>query len=74
MEPYKNLGHDSGIAAYEIGDDLIKVKFKQGGTYVYTYQSAGKNHIETMKKLAISGQGLNSYISRNVKHLFARKE
>lgn len=30
METYKNLGGDSGVSAFEIGDGYIKVKFSDG--------------------------------------------
>lgn len=65
MEPYKNLNGDSGIIAFEIGGDYIKVKFKDGQwtLYIYTHQSAGLTAIETMKTLARQGYDLNSYIS-----------
>jgi hypothetical protein len=35
MQPYIDLGGDSGIAAYEYGHDWIRVLFKLGGTYEY---------------------------------------
>lgn len=65
METYANLGGDSGIAGYEIGDDYITVIFTTEARYTYTYESAGVDAVETMKELAESGQGLNSYISTN---------
>jgi len=71
MERYKNLGGDSGVATYEIGNDFIKVQFKTGSIYLYTYGSAGSSNIETMKELAMSGEGLNSFISRTVKNKYA---
>ena len=34
MERYNNIGGDSGVSAYEIGDDYIIVKFSgTGRTY-----------------------------------------
>ncbi len=72
MESYRNLGGDSGVASYEIGSDSITVVFTTGATYRYNYQSAGSNHIEQMKSLAISGHGLNSYINRNVKYGYVK--
>jgi hypothetical protein len=42
MERYKNLGGDSGVVAYEIGADSIKVGFSDGSLYLYTYGSAGQ--------------------------------
>lgn len=74
MERYKNLGGDSGVVGYELGADQIRVQFKDGATYLYTYGSAGANYIEQMKRLATAGQGLNSFISTTVRKLYARKE
>lgn len=73
MTKYKDVNGDSGIEAYEIGADKISVKFK--GTvkiYVYSYTSAGKENVEYMKKLALSGDGLNSFINLNVKYKYVR--
>ena len=73
MQPYKNVGGNSGVRAYEIGADSITVQFTEGATYLYTYGSAGSDAIERMKTLAAAGSGLNSYISRTVKKGYARK-
>jgi len=73
MVRYKNLGGNSGIYAFEIGDNNIKVHFNDGAIYLYTYESTGTSNIETMKKLASSGQGLNSFIVREVKNNYAAK-
>lgn len=64
MIPYKDLDGDSGVAAYEYGEDYIKVQFKGGATYTYTHNSAGSTHVENMKQLADKGDGLNSYIQK----------
>ena len=73
MEKYKNSGGDSGITAYEIGVDSVTVQFSDGSVYLYNYQSAGRENIEQMKKLAAAGEGLNSYIMRNVRKAYAAK-
>jgi len=73
MEHYKNLGGDSGVAAYEIGPGSITVQFKDGSVYLYTDQSAGAASIAEMQRLAKDGQGLNSFINRVVKKGYARK-
>lgn len=71
MERYRNRGDDSGVSSYEIGTDFIKVKFsKTIRTYTYSYRRAGRVHVESMKRLALSGNGLNSYINRYVKDLY----
>ena len=73
MERYKNLGRDSGISAYEIGNDSIKIQFSSGAVYLYTYSSAGRANIEEMKSLAVAGKGLNSYIMHNVREKYESK-
>lgn len=73
MTPYKNLGGDSGVAAYEIGNDSIEVQFKDGMIYLYTVSSAGSANIEQMKNLAIVGEGLNGFINSYVKKGYASK-
>ena len=65
MTRYNNSNVTSGVDSYEIGTDYIKVKFKDGCVYTYTYSVTGKDHVEAMKKLARQGYGLNSYINKN---------
>ena len=57
MERYKNLGGNSGIASYESGDDYIRVNFRDGSVYLYTYVSTGAGDIEKFEEL-ISANGL----------------
>lgn len=73
MERYLNLGGDSGVIAYELGDDSITVEFSDGSVYLYTYQSAGSHNIEEMKALAVAGGGLNSFINKYVRKTYASK-
>lgn len=73
MQAYANLGGDSSVTAYEFDDQSITVEFNYQSRYLYTYNSAGQHHIEMMKTLAQSGQGLGSYIVRNVKKAYASK-
>jgi hypothetical protein len=71
MQLYRNLGGDSGVYAFEIGIDHIRVRFKGNlRIYQYSYRKAGAGHVEQMKNLAMIGEGLNSYIDRNVKYLY----
>lgn len=72
MEKYKNIGGGSGVAAFEIGSDYIKVKFTSGRVYTYSNQSAGAANICRMKKLAQSGSGLNSYIQTHVRDNYVK--
>lgn len=74
MKRYKNLGGDSGVIAYEYGVDFIRVQFSDLSIYRYTYAIPGTNDVDHMKRLADSGQGLNSFISRVVRKRYAAKE
>jgi len=74
MERYRDRDGDSGVYAYEIGADFIRVQFEDGGVYLYTYASAGSRNIEHMKNLARSGDGLNAFITRAVRKGYERKE
>lgn len=67
MERYANRSSGSGVSAYEIGSDYIRVRFSSGSTYQYSYRKAGQVNVENMKILASAGSGLNSYINSHVK-------
>ncbi|MEO7912577.1 MAG: hypothetical protein ABIV47_23250 [Roseiflexaceae bacterium] len=73
MEPYRNVAGDSAVVAYEIGDDSIKVLFRDGWIYTYNNESTGHSNIEHMKTLASAGSGLANFISRVVKAQYAAK-
>lgn len=73
MQKYGNFGGDSGVEGFEIGADCIVVKFKKTvRLYTYSYESAGKEAVEHMKKLALSGEGLNEYINRYVRDKYVK--
>jgi len=72
MQRYKSTVN-SGVLAYEIGDDRIKIKFLDGTIYLYTYQSAGTENIEQMKTLANAGRGLTTFINQAVRDQYAIK-
>lgn len=67
MESYRDWDNDSGVIAYEIGDDYIIVEFRSGRErlYKYTYISSGVSNVEEMKRLAQIGDGLNEFIVEN---------
>ena len=68
MERYSNLRGNSPITHYQIESDKIVVWFRGTKSYTYSYDKAGKSHVETMKSLARSGSGLSAYITKNVKY------
>lgn len=73
MTPYSNHGGNSGIAAYDIRDRAIVVEFRHGGIYLYDYDTPGREHVEEMKRLALDGRGLATYINKFVRSRYARK-
>jgi len=73
MEGYANRSGNSGVAAFQIGDDYIWVQFTSGAIYEYTYSSAGAGNIEEMKTYASLGSGLCSFIKRYVNKNYSRK-
>jgi hypothetical protein len=76
MKPYRNLSGTSGVTAYEVGPDFIRVRFRETPdvVYLYDYESPGAAHVERMKALAEEGRGLSGYISQQVRERYRRKE
>ncbi|MFD1259025.1 hypothetical protein ACFQ3S_19635 [Mucilaginibacter terrae] len=73
MTRYKNQHGNSGVLAYEIGEDSIAIQFVRGDSYLYTYRKPGKTQVDQMKVLAAQGEGLSTYISRVVKGRYEEK-
>ena len=66
MQSYSNTGGNSNIIGYRSEQfDWIQVYFSDGSNYTYTADSCGESAIDEMLRLAKSGKGLNSFISRN---------
>ena len=72
MKDYKG-SENGGIAGYECDDKSIKLQFKDGRCYLYTNKKPGKKHVEEMKKLAVSGKGLTTYVNQNVRDNYEKK-
>jgi len=73
MRRYVDVDGDSWISAYQVRPDSIVVQYRDGATYVYSYRSAGIAAIETMKRLANSGEHLHSFINRFARNAYAEK-
>lgn len=71
MTPYSNPR--TNVAAYEAGEGVIRVRFRDGKVYTYTDASAGADNVAEMKRLAAKGEGLNSFITRHVRDLYESK-
>lgn len=73
MQKYSNLSGKSGVTGFQIYEAAVAVEFSGKQTYLYSYQSAGVENVEKMKRLARKGEGLATFISRYVPHDYARK-
>jgi hypothetical protein len=67
------LSGSSGIVAYEIGSNSMKIRFINGEVYLYDEQNTGRANIEEMKKLAKVGRGLSTFIAKHVHDKYAAK-
>lgn len=73
MEIYRNRSGNSGIKAYELMQDGVKVQFADGSVYLYDNKTNGARSIRIMKKLASDGIGLTTYINQKIRKNFAHK-
>ena len=73
MKPYLDEKGTSNVSGYGTGKTWIIVQFKDGSMYLYTGRSCGAEAVREMKRLAAVGEGLNSYINKNVKDGYAKK-
>jgi hypothetical protein len=65
VRPYLDRSGKSGILEYDILADSIVVRFRSGEAYEYPEGRIGREHLEEMKRLAVEGRGLATYISRH---------
>lgn len=61
---YANIGGISSVRGYDHGADWFVVMFSDGSRYLYTTKSTTPESLGFMRKYAIEGKGLNSYIMR----------
>jgi hypothetical protein len=75
MKPYGDKSGNSGVLAYQIKGDQMYIIFKTEPDiiYAYNFDKPGRRHVEEMKKLAVEGKGLSTYISIYVRKNFACK-
>jgi len=71
--------HNSGVLAYSIEERDIKILFppdKDGQPFVYTYSYTrpGKKHVEEMKKRALKGSDLATYINKYIREKYERRD
>jgi hypothetical protein len=88
QSPYRALRHAT-LAAHDAGHEPEREpalprhpphakapdgQFNTGAVYRYTCASCGQGACETMKSLAIRGEGLNAYINTTVNYGYEAQE
>ncbi|SIT35270.1 conserved hypothetical protein [Paraburkholderia piptadeniae] len=73
MPRYRDVSGRSGVVAYETSPNAILVGFKDGKVYLYDYATPGWQDVEKMKRLAVRGRGLSTYISQVVRDRYAKR-
>ena len=73
MIKYLNLSGKSNVDSYEIESTTITVTFSDKAKYLYSYMKPGRAQVEKMKELAQKGEGLQTYISSEIKMKYEKK-
>jgi hypothetical protein len=73
MQRYTNRSGKSGVVAYELRPQAIIVEFRDGWKYEYSARSVGRAALGTMKRQAVDGRGLSTFISQHVRNAYSRK-
>jgi hypothetical protein len=74
MKPYANRCGHSGVTGWEDGPGYLRLRFVDGGVYLYTHHRPGALKLATMKELARRGQGLATFINRHVRDDYECRE
>ena len=65
-------GKEKGVISYEIEKESVVLNYKSrnGGisSIIYSYEISGVEHVENIKKFALTSQNLNSYLGKNRIH------
>jgi hypothetical protein len=71
MIPYREIkkSKNRGIDAYEIGFDFIKIRYKNLSEVNFTQELNDIDTIRHMQALALSCEGLNTFINNNKRKL-----
>ena len=73
MHPYRGIKGGTGVRAYELlNNDAIEIQFKDGAVYRYSAIRPGAALVAEMRRLALLGKGLSTFISQNVREYECR--
>lgn len=68
------VNRENGVSEYAILDNGIVLKYHdRPHYYLYTFVKPGKRDVKQMIKKAEKGEGLNSYVNKNVRDNYSDK-
>ena len=71
---YQSVNPEAGVRNFEILPDAIILEFEDlKFRYLYNAQRPGLVHVNEMKRLALAGDGLTTYVNKYVGSDFAAK-
>ena len=71
---YKSHNPDAGVRNFEILPDAIILEFAdRKWRYLYNADKPGLLHVNEMKRLALAGDGLTTYVNQHVGNNYAAK-
>ena len=73
MQHYGNKSGNAGVVAWEDKSNGIVLRFADGSTYLYTYATPGRDHVQAMRRLAKKGKGLTTYVNQHVGSSYAMR-
>jgi hypothetical protein len=74
MRRYANLDGRAGVLEYEIGPDWILLRFRdRPELYLYNRDRPGIGKVLQMKRLAIAGRGLTTFVNQRVRDHYAER-
>lgn len=74
MRRYANLDGRAGVLEYEIGPDWIMLRFRdRPELYLYNRDKPGIGKVLQMKRLALAGRGLTTFVNQHVRENYAQR-
>ncbi len=73
MQPYQSRSRNSGVVAFDLGEDSIELEFRDGSRYRYDAHRPGLEQVARMQQLALGGRGLTTFVNQNVRDRYAAK-
>ena len=71
---YRSRNPGAGVRNFEILPDAIILEFAdRKWRYLYNSERPGPEHVNNMKRLALEGDGLTTYVNQHVRENYAAK-